>query len=497
MTWNADFEAAFNPKTIAVVGASRSPYLFGDFVANLQNAGFPGRIYPINPRAAAQGQEIHGLKAYPDLVSVPEQIDLVTVTIPAPAIIPMLEDCIAANAKNIQIYTAGFRESGTTVGIELEKKLQEIARRGGLNVVGPNCMGLHVPASKTTTWALFDPEPGHVGFIAQSGGHAGMFVLEAQEHGVKASKVISYGNAAVMDSTDFLEYLGNDADTEIICMYIEGVKDGARLTSLVQEINKIKPVIIWKGGGTDSGARAAASHTGSLGGEREIWDAFFKQTRAVRVFGLEEMLNVASMFMRLKDLKGNRVAIICGGGGNSVAAADICDRAGLDVPNFTKATQRELLTFIPPEGTITRNPIDIAFAMLDLNVLMRAMELAARDPNIDAVIFALPPGVFLLAASVRQAQDQSTFEEAVEKQSKVVLEILSRFNKEKSSGKPLIIVLQAGVIRFLPGQREQLRKDLLQEGIPAYLSLEQASNALGKFLSYRQFQQKSPAASDA
>jgi acyl-CoA synthetase (NDP forming) len=491
MTWNKGFEVAFYPKTIAVVGASRSPYLFGDFIANLQNAGFSGRIYPINPKAAAAGQEIHGLKTYPNLASVPEQIDLVTVTIPAHSIIPMLEDCIVANAKNIQIYTAGFRESGTAVGIELEKKLQEVAQRGELNIVGPNCMGLHVPASRTTTWALCDPEPGHVGFIAQSGGHAGMFVLEAQEHGVQASKVISYGNAAVMDSTDFLEYMGNDPDTEIICMYIEGVKDGTKLASLVREINQSKPVIIWKGGGTDSGARAAASHTGALGGEHEIWDTFFKQTGAVRVFGLDELLNVASMFMRLRDLKGNRVAIICGGGGNSVAAADICDRAGLDVPHFVKETQKELLSFIPSEGTITRNPIDIAFAMLDLDVLVRAMELAAKDPNIDAVIFALPPGVFLLAASVRQAQDQSTFEEAVEKQSQVVMEILTKFQKEKASNKPLVIVLQPGVIRFLPGQREIVRKELLKRGIPAYLSLEQASNALGKFLRYHRSQQGS------
>lgn len=490
MARNLEFEAAFHPKTIAVVGASRTPYLFGDFVACLQNAGFSGRIYPINPKAARAGEKIHGLKVYPDLVSVPEHIDLVTVSIPAPDIIPMLEDCIAANAKNIQIYTAGFREAGTAKGAELEQRLQEIAKRGGLNILGPNCMGLHVPASKITTWLTFNPEPGPVGFISQSGGHAGVFILEAIEYGVKVSKVISYGNAAVIDSTDLLEYLAADPDTKIICMYVEGVRDGAKLTSLVRKINKEKPVIFWKGGATDCGARAAASHTGSLGGEREVWDAFFKQTGAVRVDSAEELLNVSMIFLNIKRLRGNRVALIGGGGGNSVAAADICDHTGLEVPHFSKETQRELLSFIPAEGTITRNPIDIAFAMLDLNVLLRSLKLSANDPHIDAVIFALPPGVMLLATAVRQAQDKSTFDEALQKQSQIVVEILSRFNNENPSGKPLIIVLQPGVFHFLLGQREKLRTELLKNGVPTYLSLEQASHALGKFFKYQEFHRR-------
>ncbi len=489
MTWNSEFEVAFNPKTIAVVGASRSPYLFGDFVANLKLAGFSGHIYPINPKAAKEGATIHGLKAYPNLVSVPEKIDLVTASIPAPAIIPLLEQCIAANARNIQIYTAGFKESGTSEGIELERKLQEVAMRGGLNVVGPNCMGLHVPASRITTWA-FMGKPGSVGFISQSGGHAGIFVLEAPEYGVNISKVISYGNAAVMDSTDFLEYMDNDTDTKIIGLYMEGVSDGRKLTSLVRQINRRKPVIIWKGGATDCGARAAESHTGSLGGSREVWDAFFRQTGAVRVNNIDELLDVAILFLNLKHLEGNRVALIGGGGGNSVSSADICDQAGLDVPAFTKETLKKLQEFIPLEGTITRNPIDIAFAMIDLNVLLRSLELSAADPNIDAVIFSLPPGIFLLAAAVRQAKDKSTFEQAVEEQSRSIVEILSRFRREKASGKPLIIVLQAGVIRFLPGQREKLRQALVKEGIPTYLSLEQASVAIGRFMKYRGFLQK-------
>lgn len=479
------FEAAIKPKTIAVVGASRKPLLFGDFVANLQRAGFPGHIYPVNAKAG--GAEIHGLKSYPDLISIPEHVDLVTATVPAKDIIPMLEDCITAGIKNVQIFTAGFKESGEAEGIALEEKLKEIATRGKINVLGPNCMGLHIPASKITTWESLGPEPGHVGFISQSGGHAGTFVVESADYGIRASKVMSFGNAAVIDSVDLLEYLANDPDTKLICMYLEGVRDGGRLAKLVREVNKTKPVIIWKGGATPSGARAAASHTGSLGGEQQVWEAFFRQTGAVRVEGIEELLNQVMTFQYLRPPENNRMALIAGGGGNSVACSDVCDQNGLMLPAFAEKTRKALLKFIVMEGTITRNPIDIAFAMVDLDVLIRSLELSADDPNIDFVVFALPPGVILLGASKYTKKENITFEDAIKKHTKLVLETLTKFDRGNASGKPLVVVLQGGLIRFLPGQREQLRIDLINTGIPTYFSLEQASRAIGKFIKYHQF----------
>lgn len=476
------FEDAIKPKAIAVVGASRKPLLFGDFVANLQRAGFPGRIYPVNPKAG--GKEIHGLKSYPDLLSIPEHVDLVTATVPAKDIIPMLKDCVTAGIKNVQIFTAGFKESGEAEGIALEKKLKEIATRGKINVLGPNCMGLHIPSSKITTWETLDPKPGSIGFISQSGGHAGTFVVESADYGIRVSKIMSFGNAAVIDGVDLLEYLINDPETRIICMYLEGVQNGGKLTKLVREINKTKPVIVWKGGATPSGARAAESHTGSLGGEQQVWEAFFKQTGAIRVEGIEELLNQVMTFLCLRPPVDNRMALIAGGGGNSVACSDICDQNGLVLPAFTEKTRRELLKFIVAEGTITRNPIDIAFAMVDLDVLIRSLEFSAADPNIDFVVFALPPGVILLGASKYMKKGDISFEDAIKKHTKLVLDTLTRFDRENASGKPLVVVLQGGLIRFLPGQREQLRIDLINAGIPTYFSLEQASRAIGKLLKY-------------
>ena len=493
MAWDPEFEVAFNPKAIAVVGASRETQFFGDFVGNLQRSGFPGRIYPINPKAV--GGEIHGLKVYPNLVSVPEHIDLVIVSVPSHAVLSVLEDCIAADAKNIHIFTAGFKETGDKKGIELEERLREVAKRGGLRIVGPNCMGLHIPASKLTTWESVE-EPGPVAFLSQSGGHAGQFVREGARFGIRFSKVVSYGNASVLDSIDFLEYLADDSETELVCMYIEGVRDGAKLTSLVREINKKKPVIVWKAGLSDSGARAVASHTGSLGGEKEIWDAFYKQTGAVRVDGLEELIDVTMTFLYLRPLCSGQVALIGAGGGNSVAGADVCARDGLGLPTLTEKTQKELGSFIPPEGTIIRNPLDIGVVLTDINLLLRSLEPVAADPMIDSIIFALPLGLIILGSAggglLTQTQQplMDALREVMEKQSRVVLDILVKFDHENAYRKPLIVVLQPALGPFLPGQRGRIQQELLKEGIPVYFSLERASRAVGKFVQYHEFHRR-------
>jgi len=479
---------AFNPKTIAVVGASTKPQWMGGttFIANLQQLGFPGRIYPINPKA--EGMEIRGLKAYPSLVSVPEPIDLVIVSTPAAQVPSVLEDCIAANARNIHIFTAGFDETGEEEGKRLGAKIREIAQRGGLRIVGPNCMGLHVPKARISTLEQAATESGPVAFLSQSGGHAGQFVGTAPIHGIHFSKVISFGNALTLDSTDFLEYLATDPETKIITMYLEGVKDGGRLTRLVKEINPQKPVIIWKGGLTESGGRAVASHTGSLGGTEAIWDGFFKQTGAVRVDSLEELTDVTMTFLYLSHPpKGRRVALMGAGGGNSVAGADVCSRAGLEMPTLTEETRKILREFIPPEGTIIRNPLDIGMVLMDITLLERALEPIASDPLIDAIIFALPIGLFgMRPGATAQAQETQPQEDVYQRQ----ITILSKFSKGSPHRKPVVVVLQLwrGGVGGAAGQRARLQAEFIRAGIPAYPSLERASRALAKFIQYHEFQ---------
>ncbi|MDY6842836.1 MAG: CoA-binding protein, partial [Thermodesulfobacteriota bacterium] len=272
MVWDADFNRAFNPKAIAVVGVSaidpdslpKGRFLGGlGFVQNLKERGFSGRIYPINPKA----KEIAGLKVYPNVASVPEPVDLVVVAVPAKALASVFEDCIAANAKNIHVFTAGFEETGEEEGKRLGQEIKEIAQRGGLRIVGPNCMGLYVPSARLAMWHEGCTQGGAVAFLSQSGRIAQDYVEYAQGCGIKFSKVISYGNALTLDCTDFLEYLAHDPETRIIGMYLEGLKDGRRLTEQIKKINSDKPVIIWKGGLTEPGSRAVSSHTASMAGE--------------------------------------------------------------------------------------------------------------------------------------------------------------------------------------------------------------------------------------
>ena len=491
MAWDPEFEVAFSPRTVAIVGAQREgPQSWADFLVNLQRAGFRGRIYPINPKA--KGGEIRGVKAYPDLASVPEPIDLVIVTVPA-AIVPLvLEDCIAANAKNVHIFTAGFGETGEEKRIELERKVEEIAKRGGLRIVGPNCMGLLVPAARLTTWDRFNPKAGPVAFISQSGGHVGMFTTEGAQFGIYFSKVVSFGNALGFDSTDFLEYLATDPETAIICMYLEGVRDGNRLTDLVREINKTKPVIVWKGGLTTGGAKAVASHTGSLGGSREIWDAFYRQTGAVRVDTMDELIDVTMTFIHLRPPQGRRIALMGAGGGNSVAGADICARAGLELPTLMEKTQGELRSFIPAEGTFITNPLDIGVVFRDINLLLRALEPLTADPTIDSVVFSMPLNLLLPVTDQvgLVSQDPEAARLEIDKQVRVVLDTLIKFDHENIHRKPLIIVLQPALGLPVPGLRGRVRRELLETKIPVYHSLERASCALGKFLHYHEYQRR-------
>ncbi len=259
MVWDTALEAAFHPQTVALVGISSGQRggSFGraNFLYTYRQLGFKGRIYPVNPKV----DEIMGLKAYPNVRSIPEPIDLVVVTVPAPALPDVLEDCIAASAKNVYVFTAGFEETGKQEAMELGKKVKEIAVRGGLRMIGPNSMGIYVPSAGIGSFDRMPKRSGPVAFLSQSGGHCNWHTHNAQNYGIYFSKVISFGNAYVLDSTDYLEYLAIDLETKIVNLYLEGVKEGRKLLIQVKEINRTKPVILWKGGLTESVARAPSA----------------------------------------------------------------------------------------------------------------------------------------------------------------------------------------------------------------------------------------------
>jgi acyl-CoA synthetase (NDP forming) len=477
MPWDAGLEKAFYPKSIAIVGVSSdakrgAPWAPAGaaFVTSHEQLGFKGRIYLVNPKAS----EIMGYKAYPTISSIPETVDLVITAVPAQVLPAVLEDCIKAGAKNIHAFTSGFEETGEPEGIELGRRVREIVERGRLRLIGPNCMGLYVPSAGIGTFDQLPRKSGAVGFISQSGGHCNWFAHYGPNFGVHFSKVISFGNAYVLDSTDFLEYLAADQETKIICMYLEGIKDGEKLLNQVKEINRVKPIIIWKAGLTDHGSRAVASHTASLAGQGRVWRGFFTQTGAVQVFSLEEMAETAMSFLYVRPPKGKRVAVIGLGGGTSVAAADTCSREGLDVPSLSPDTQNELKKFISLAGASIRNPLDTGVVFRDVSTLMREMELVAADPVIDMLI-VMPHLDMARLIGMDQVDKMVGY--------------LGDFAKNNPAGKSMVIVFHSFANDSWESEvRTKLKVELPNKGIPVYGTLAGAGRALARLANYYRFQ---------
>ena len=475
----AALDVMTHAKSVAIIGATNIPFRslggYPGMFGCLRNFGFLGELYPINPKA----EEVGGYKSYPDLVSLPGPVDLVIVSVPARRVPKTLKDCVASGNKNVHIFTSGFKETGEEEGIKLQDEIEIIARKGGLRVVGPNCMGFYVPASRMVTWEGAPAESGPVALISQSGGNAVEFVFYASgRYGIHFSKSISYGNALTLDSTDFLDYLAHDDETRIITMYLEGVKDGRRLVKLVTEINPRKPVIIMKGGLTKPGTRAVSSHTGSLAGGEMIWNAFFRQTGAVRVDSLEEMADVALAFHHLGKSPGRRVAVFGMGGGISVAAADSCARVNLELPPLSPETVKELRELIPPVGTMFLNPIDAIGAFMNLNLAGKILDLLSGSGEIDNFVVSIPID-WLFGKEKSGAY--------IEK----VAAYLAQEGRKRTHGKPLVISWR----QYRPNPEMKkcvavLEQILLSAAIPVYEGLPRAFFALSKLAEYSEFIKK-------
>ncbi|MDO8673847.1 MAG: hypothetical protein Q7O66_20750, partial [Dehalococcoidia bacterium] len=294
--------------------------------------------------------------------------------------------------------------------------------------------------------------------------------------GLSYSKVVSIGNATMLDSTDFLEYFADDPETEIIAMYLEGIGDGRKLTRLVREINQKKPVIILKGGLTESGARAVASHTGSLAGSEAVWDAFFRQTGAVRVDSLEELMDVTVAFRFLIPLHGRRFAVLSGGGGMSVAGADSCAREGLETPTLSEKTLSSLREFIPEAGFSVRNPLDVGMVLRNTPLLEKTLNLLGDDSRIDGYLVCLMTGMSFVGDQDDPDLDKS------------YANVVGRFGRENAYRKPVAMVLRSpGHVKSEEALRMRLHAALVKEGVAVFPTLSRAARALSKFAQYHEF----------
>jgi acyl-CoA synthetase (NDP forming) len=467
MAWDPGFDIAFNPRSVAVLGASTKERGGGNnFIRGMHEMGYEGKVYPINSHA----EEVMGHKCYPSLAAVPEVPDLVIVAVGARRAEQALEECIAKGARNIHMFTAGFTETGEEEGASLAERLRELARRGKLNIVGPNCMGIYSPRGRLSPWGKLPTEAGPIAMITQSGALGSEFVRLAPDHGLLMSKVISYGNGYVLDCTDYLEHLETDPDTRYIAMYLEGVQDGAKLLRMVKRISPKKPIVICKGGQTAAGARAAASHTGALAGQDAIWDAFFSQSGAIPVDSIDEMVDVLQALVRLPPCAGRGVGLMGGAGGTSVTAADVCARNGLDIPALSDRVQNEIRSFIRVAGTSVRNPLDVGMQVRGPEDFLHVTELMAEDPAIDIIMMVLHP-MWMRSGALGWAK----------KMMDGLVKSVSRLPK----GKPFCVAVR-NPAENLQAERARLKmmNNFIAAGVPVFRNVERACRVLYKVTGY-------------
>ena len=347
----------FHPRSIAVVGISADLPKFWMrmlYFDALLKSGYPGQIYLVNPK----GGELDGFPIYRTLTEVPGPVDHVVVSIPAKFTPALLEECKAKGVKVVHMFASGFAETGDPDRIQLQNQLVEIARQGNMRIIGPNCLGIYHPKGKIGLSPDFPNDPGPIGYLCQSGGNVDFMVRLAVTRGLRFSKVVSYGNACDINECDLIDYFADDPETEVIAAYIEGVSDGRRFAEVVKKAASVKPLVIFKGGYTMGGLRAAASHTGSLAGTDAVWEGIVRQAGAIRVYSIEEMVDMLVALLRMTPPKGPNTCVIGTGGGASVMATDEIERAGLRMARMPLEIGRQLEDFIDVANSMLRNPID-------------------------------------------------------------------------------------------------------------------------------------------
>ncbi len=356
-----DLDLFFRPRGIAVIGASAKPNSVGYVILDQLRKRFKGPIYPVNPKYS----EILGLRCYPNILDVPDPVDLAVVAVRAEIVPQIMEEIGRRGVRAVIVVSGGFAEIGGE-GIERQRKVVEIAQRYGIRIIGPNCIGILDNDSGVDTFFLPEdrlgrPPKGCISIVSQSGALLAMWIDWMASKGLGLAKAISYGNRVDIDEVDALEYLREDPSTKVILLYVEGLKPG-RGRQVVEAIKKTvasgKPVIVLKGGRTERGAKAVASHTASMAGSYEVYLAAFKQAGAIIVESMEEMFDVAKAFTMLPPARGRRVLVVTNAGGEGVLATDYLTMLGLEMPTPPSDVKEELKKILPPH-VILENPVDL------------------------------------------------------------------------------------------------------------------------------------------
>jgi acyl-CoA synthetase (NDP forming) len=432
------------------------------------------KIYPVNLTAP----EVLGIKAYDSVVNIPGSIDLAVIAVSAQQVPKVLGECIGKGVKAAVIISGGFAETGEQGG-KLETEVVEIARQGGIHFIGPNSMGHADTSSQLSILAWTEKiAPGPVALISQSGNYGHRIIQAGMSSGIGFSKFISTGNEADLRLEDYLEYLAQDEDTEVITAYIEGLREGRRFFQLAKEITISKPIIVIKAGGTKQSAGAVRSHTATLAGSDAVYAAAFRQAGVIRADDDNELCDVATALLYQPLPRGNRVGILTIGGGLGVVAAEAGEREGLEIAELAPSTIEKLGTYLPPRWS-HGNPVDMAGISATENpVTFPCLWALMEDENVDAILLQVPVGLDAKHLSTRlNGEEIRAFREAEEKN----LRLLGQRVKEHK--KPVFVVKPAVDFATDPEVVSIFRR----EGIPVYLSPRRAARVLNHLAWYRRY----------
>ncbi len=384
-----DFKYLLEPRSIAVVGVSDDAGRPGSqAVRALVSNGYQGQIYPVNPKYA----EFDGLKCYGTVCDIEAQIDLVVIGVPAKGVIPVLKACAEKSVPYVVVLSGGFRESGPE-GVEREREMLEIARAAGIRIIGPNCLGFaNIHSQVFAAFGSITREPklkrGGVSLVTQSGGFGYSLALACADADIGFRHVIATGNETDVDTVQLIDALLGDNETEIILAYIEGTKDGRSLLDVGKRaLAAGKPILLWKGGVTEEGARAAASHTASMTGSYDFYRALFKQSGIVEVTEIHEAVDFVKAFAAKKYPANGGMAVMGVSGGSAIVFADAGEPAGLHLANLAEQTETRLAEVVPNIGAV-HNPIDLTagyFSASNRDKLRTAIEVTLADPGVDAL----------------------------------------------------------------------------------------------------------------
>ncbi|UCC89939.1 MAG: acetate--CoA ligase family protein [Anaerolineales bacterium] len=450
-------ETLFSPKSVAVVGASRTQGKLGYAVlSNIIQSGFSGHIYPINPKA----DEILGLPCYASLDDVEGEIDLAVIVIPAKFVVEVLETCGERNVGSAIVISAGFRETGHE-GLMAERKMAELAEKYHMRTVGPNCLGvIDTLTPMNASFAVGMPRQGRIAFMSQSGALCTSILDIALAQEIGFSHFVSLGNKADLNEIDFLQAWAKDSESKVVMAYLEGIADGARFIQTARQLTKHKPIIAIKSGSTSAGSRAVSSHTGTLAGSERAYEAAFKQAGVLRAGSVGELIDLSVALAYQPLPRNEQVAIITNAGGPGIMATDAIERCGLRLASLSQETMDGLRQALPSAASVL-NPVDVLGDAL-ADRYRAALQSTATDPNVGALLVILTPQFMTeieeTAHAVREVADHSD------------IPVLACFMGEANT--------EAGA------------KILANHNVPNYVVPERAVAALKAMVDQRQWQER-------